>query len=101
MAAPDGVFPDVCQLSSDEELPGQDQCRKGKKRKKQKQDGSQPELQAVSTEKDVRAMRGNPKCHCRQGCLNPFSEASAVKELVEFRSRWSELHKLDQDQEDS
>lgn len=55
----------------------------------------------IADEQAIRAMLGNPKCHCRHHCLRQFTEPQAFEELKVFRAQWVELHKLDQDSVDS
>ena len=74
------------------------------KRKRGQSDGKgeqEPAAVIVSQVSKVREMLGNPKCHCKQGCLQLFVEDPALTELVKFRDDWAGMHKLDQDHVDS
>lgn len=51
----------------------------------------------IADEQAIRAMLGNPKCHCRHHCLRQFTAPQAFEDLKVFRAQWAELHKLDQD----
>ena len=97
-------FDPVCTLSSDDEcveeppVPDHAPCapRRPKKRK-----AAESDTAPTSSTVRIRAMLGKPKCHCRSKCLAQFSDDSAFAELSKFRDNWLEMHKLDQDHEDT
>ena len=106
-AADSGLFGQVDALSSDDDaaagpcagLPRK--VAKAKRKRGQSDGAHEQEPAAVSQVSKLREMLGNPKCHCKQGCLQLFVEDPAFTELVKFRDDWSGMHKLDQDHVDS
>ena len=66
------------------------------KRRVRKRKASQP-TPAINDVGRIRAMLGDPKCHCKNQCLNQFVGNEAFTELKQFRDEWSALHKIDQD----
>lgn len=100
------AFSSVTAFSSDEsdEIVQNDpaapsQAARGQKRRRRK--SAEPTAQASSSVDSLRAMLGNPKCHCARGCLSQFTGASEFSELSQFRQQWAEMHKLDQDHEET
>ena len=98
------TFAPVSTLSSDdecvEEPPVPDHAPSAPSRPK-KRKATESDIAPTSSTVSIRAMLGKPKCHCRNKCLAQFSDDSAFEELSKFRDNWLEMHKLDQDHEDT
>lgn len=79
-----------------EAAPPQRPCGRKRKRKNQPSSAKPPPLddavrvQTMLSKKCSRKSSGS--------CRDAFRDKGGVKELVAFRSKWSELHKLDQDE---
>ena len=102
----DGLFAAVTSLSSGESEPEAEGFAAGhemptQKRKRQKPSEQGGQAQVSPTPESLRALLGNPKCHCKNSCLSQFTGSSEFGELLQFRQQWSEMHKLDQDHEEA
>ena len=86
------LSPDPDSFDSDEPLPPQQSCRRKRKAKCMETPPSK------SSEVNLRAMLGNPRCHCKRGCLSKFSGSEEFAQLKSWRLEWEGFHKLDQDQ---
>ena len=71
----------------------------GQTKQKRRRQQCNTAAKTASDESTVRAMLGKPKCHCKRQCLAQFTDDASFRELMSFRSTWSEMHKLDQDTE--
>lgn len=96
MASQSSQFTAVDHLSDSDIEPPTAKAKPVSKRRAGKQKAGPPTL-AINDVGRIRAMLGNPKCHCKNQCLSQFVGAKEFEELKKFRDEWSALHKTDQD----
>lgn len=67
-------------------------------KRKRKADGPSPGERLVS-ELHIKAMLSKQCKSCKRSCLSRFStrKRGMFQQLVEFRQKWADMHKLDQD----
>ena len=93
------TFRAVATLSSESDgfdSDGPPPAKQGCSRKRKARSTETPP--SKSSEVNLRAMLGKPKCHCKRGCLSKFSGSEEFAELKSWRLEWGGFHKLDQDQ---
>lgn len=96
---PGSAWAPVDDLSEDSSSHEEDLRELGIPRKrKRKADGPSPSERLVS-EVHIKAMLSKQCKTCKKACLSGFSSRKhgIFQQLVEFRQKWADMHKLDQD----
>ncbi|CAK9015960.1 unnamed protein product [Durusdinium trenchii] len=66
-------------------------------RKKRKRADGLTCQERITSEVHIKALLGRTCKGCKRACLNTFLSGQAFRDLLEFRQRWVDIHKVDQD----
>lgn len=69
----------------------------GMTRKKRKRADGLTCQERITSEVHIKALLGRTCKGCKRACLNTFLSGQAFRDLLEFRQRWVDIHKVDQD----